>query len=132
MKRSCIILSLLVFISLPLFSQTNYNQQWPQFRGPFATGIMDEADIPDKWDIEKGENILWKAEIPGLGHSCPAIWDDRLFVTTAISGSGTDSLKVGLYGDIDDVKDLSEHKFRIYCFDNPSNSLIFPFFFTTL
>ena len=70
--------------------QTDYMKQWPQFRGPFATGIMDEADLPDTWNIHTGENILWKIGIPGLAHSCPVVWEDRLFLTTAISGSGRD------------------------------------------
>jgi outer membrane protein assembly factor BamB len=117
MKRNLAVPALLFIVSITLSAQTTYNLQWPQFRGPFATGIMDNADIPDKWDIYKNENIRWKIEVPGLGHSCPVIWDDKIFITTAISGSGTDSLKVGLYGDIDDVKDNSIHKFRLYCFD---------------
>lgn len=95
-----------------LFAQGDYVKQWPQFRGPFATGIMDSIDIPVYWDINSGNNILWKIRIPGLGHSCPVIWDDKLFVTSAISGSGADSLKVDLYGDIDNVNDLSVHKFN--------------------
>ena len=117
MKRNLLTLSILAILSLSAISQTSYMNQWPQFRGPFASGIVETTDLPDNWNIETGKNIKWKVEIPGLGHSCPAIWDDKLFVTTAISSSGTDSLKVGLYGDIDDVDDLSEHEFRIYCFD---------------
>jgi len=98
-------------------AQTDPMQQWPQFRGPFATGIMDNADLPEKWNTHTGENIRWKMEIPGLGHSCPVVWGDKLFVTTAISGSGSDSLKVGLYGDIDEVGDRSVHEFKVYCID---------------
>ena len=84
-------------------AQVDYFKQWPSFRGPFASGIMDNADLPDHWNIKTGENIQWKTEIPGLGHSSPVIWEDKMFITTAISGSGSDSLKVGLYGDIDEV-----------------------------
>ena len=99
-------------------------KQWPQFRGPFASGIVESNQLPDRWDITTGENILWKLKIPGLGHSSPVIWGDRLFVTTAISGSGSDSLKVGLYGDIDEVGDRSEHEFRVYCIDKKSGELL--------
>lgn len=100
-----------------LTEEQDYMQQWPQFRGPFASGIVESTDLPDSWNVETGKNIKWKIEIPGLGHSCPTIWDNRIFITTAISGSGTDSLKVGLYGDIDDVKDLSVHEFKVFCFN---------------
>ena len=105
-------------------AQADYWRQWPQFRGPFATGIMDQADLPGEWNIRTGENIRWKLEIPGLGHSSPVVWEGRLFVTTAISGSGKDSLKVGLYGDIDEVHDRSVHEFRIYCIDGYTGRII--------
>jgi outer membrane protein assembly factor BamB len=105
-------------------TQLNYMQQWPQFRGPFASGIVESDQIPERWDVTTGENIRWKVEIPGLGHSSPVIWGDRLFVTTAISGSGNNSLKVGLYGDIDEVGDRSEHEYRLYCFNKQSGDLL--------
>ena len=113
-----------VLINFNVFGQTDYYKQWPQFRGPFSSGVMDAADLPLQWNINSGENIKWKIEIPGLGHSCPTIWNEKLFLTTAISGSGIDSLKVGLYGDIDDVKDNSAHEFRLYCIDKYSGEII--------
>ena len=105
-------------------AQTEYIKQWPQFRGPFASGIVESKQLPDQWDIITGENIRWKLKIPGLGHSSPVVWGDRLFITTAISGSGSDSLKVGLYGDIDEVGDRSEHEFRVYCIDKKSGEIL--------
>ena len=30
--------------------------------------------------------MIWKAEVPGRGHSSPIVWGDRLFLTTAIEG----------------------------------------------
>lgn len=77
-----------------------------------------------KWDLETGENVLWKTDIPGLGHSCPVIWGDKIFITTAISGSGDDALKVGLYGDIDAVEDESEHEFKVYCLNKKTGKII--------
>jgi len=105
-------------------AQTEYMKQWPQFRGPFASGIVESEQLPDSWDITTGANIRWKLKIPGLGHSSPVVWGDLLFVTTAISGSGSDSLKVGLYGDIDEVGDRSEHEFRVYCIDKMSGEIL--------
>ncbi len=114
----------ILFSFLILKAQTDYMQQWPQFRGPFASGIMENVDLPERWNINTGENILWETDIPGLGHSCPVVWDDKLFVTTAISGSGNDSLKVGLYGDIDEVGDRSVHEFWLYCIDKYSGEVL--------
>lgn len=79
---------------------------------------------PTKWDAETGENILWKTKIPGLGHSCPVIWGDRVFVTTAVSGKNDPELKVGLYGDIQSVEDDTEHEFRVICLDKKSGKIL--------
>ncbi len=116
----------LLFISF-IFSagaQVDYMQQWPSFRGPFAKGFIDGAIAVQNWNLETGENILWQTQIPGLGHSSPAIWEDKMFITTAISGSGENYLKVGLYGDGDAVEDNSENEFRIYCLDKNSGKIL--------
>ena len=125
MKSRRYLLLLGLFLTLVAANaQTDYMKQWPQFRGPFASGIVESEQLPDSWDITTGENIRWKLKIPGLGHSSPVVWGDLLFVTTAISGSGSDSLKVGLYGDTDEVGDRSEHEFRVYCIDKRSGEIL--------
>jgi outer membrane protein assembly factor BamB len=119
---SLMILSLLVFAGSA--GQPDYMQQWPGFRGPFATGIIEYANTPVNWDAASGRNIRWRREIPGLGHASPVIWDDKIFVTTAVSGSGEDYLKVGLYGDIDMVDDETVHEFRVYCLDKHTGEVM--------
>lgn len=57
-------------------------EQWPGFRGPLQTGVAPHADPPVEWSEEK--NILWKTELPGLGHSSPVVWDNQIFLTSAI------------------------------------------------
>lgn len=98
------------------------NNQWASFRGPNAYGVMDNANIPTTFDSVT--NIKWKTKIPGLGHSCPIIWDDYLFVTTAISGQKEEYLKIGLYGDIDAVNDTTVHQFKVYCLDKNTGEII--------
>ena len=65
---------------------------WPGWRGPTGLGYTDEKDLPLTWNGKKGENIVWKSAIPGggskgdfraPGHSCPIVWKDRVFITTA-------------------------------------------------
>ena len=58
------------------------DEAWPQWRGPFGTGVAADADPPVEWSETK--NIRWKAKLPGKGHSTPIIWGDRIFLTTAI------------------------------------------------
>lgn len=56
---------------------------WPQFRGPNNAGVSVETSLPTTWGT--GKNIAWKVRIPGYGWSCPIVWGDKVFVTTAIS-----------------------------------------------
>ena len=93
---------------------------WPSFRGRDAAGVADGQDLPDEWDSEKGENIRWKKRIPGLAHSSPVIWGDRLFVTSAISSKNDASFKPGLYGDPAADADRSKHRWMVYCLDKKS------------
>lgn len=58
---------------------------WPSFRGPQADGVAQGQNLPDRWDGVRGENIQWKTVIPGLAHSSPIVWGDRVYVTTAVS-----------------------------------------------
>src|SRR6185503_10591459 len=62
-------------------------ENWPSFRGPNASGIADERPLPTSWDTKNSTNILWRTPLPGLGHSSPVVWGDRVFVTLAISGA---------------------------------------------
>src|SRR4029450_9245568 len=73
--------------------------------------------LPDRWDVRTGENILWRTPIPGLAHSSPVIWGNRIFVTTAVSSDPNATFRPGLYGDGDASKDRSQHKWIIYAID---------------
>ncbi|HAH23082.1 MAG TPA: pyrrolo-quinoline quinone [Prolixibacteraceae bacterium] len=125
MKKYIISISLflLSFIHVSLFAQTDYNQQWPGFRGPWACGYMDGIKTATTWNVDSTKNIKWKTAIPGLGHSCPVIWDNNLFVTTASSEKQDESLKVGLYGDIDMAADSGIMEFKVYCLDKNSGKI---------
>ncbi len=96
---------------------------WPAFRGALASGIAEGYPTATTWDVEAGDNVLWKTPLPGLSHSSPVVWGDRVFVTTAVS-SGDNSLRVGLYGDIDSVDDDSRHTWIVYALDKTSGEII--------
>lgn len=59
-------------------------ENWPGWRGPGGDGISHENDLPTRWSAT--ENIAWKAPIEGEGHSSPIIWEDRVFLTTSLTG----------------------------------------------
>src|SRR6516225_9773207 len=108
--QSLSVLTLLTVTSAAL-GQVN----WPSFRGPEAKGIAPGAITPTVWNVEKSEHILWKTPIPGLGHSSPIIWQDRLFVTTAVNQRKTSPLKVGLYGEPDSAEDDDVQQWKVLC-----------------
>ena len=56
-------------------------QNWPQWRGPQATGAALSGDPPLEWSEQK--NVRWKIRLSGTGHSTPAIWGNNIFVTAA-------------------------------------------------
>nr|MBA3323474.1 PQQ-binding-like beta-propeller repeat protein [Pyrinomonadaceae bacterium] len=99
-------------------------QNWPQFRGPQASGVADGKTSPTAWDVAKMSNIKWKTEIPGLAHSGPVVWGDKVFVTTAISSDPKASLRVGLYGDVEPVKQEPKHTWKVYALDKRTGKIL--------
>ena len=99
-------------------------RQWPMYRGQFASGALDNASLPDSFNIAAGTNVRWSIDVPGLGQSSPAIWGDRLYITTAISTADNTGLKPGVFGDISSVADTSVHEWRVYCIDKNTGRII--------
>ncbi len=97
---------------------------WPSFRGPMASGLAAGQNLPDRWDGKTGDNILWRTPIPGLGHSSPVIWSQRIFVTSAVSSRGNATFRPGLYGDGDASDDRSRHKWMLYALDKRSGRIV--------
>jgi outer membrane protein assembly factor BamB len=97
---------------------------WPSFRGPQAAGIADAQNLPDRWDGKKGENILWRTPIPGLAHSSPIVWGQRIFVTSAVSSRPNATFRPGLYGDGDASDDRSRQRWTLFAVDKSSGKIV--------
>jgi len=97
---------------------------WPSFRGPNGSGVADGQHPPLAWDVKTGANVRWKVPIAGLGHSCPIVWGDRVFVTTAVSGDPNPKVRTGNYGDVDSVNDTSKHSWQVVCLDRASGKIL--------
>lgn len=68
-------------------------EDWLQWRGPEANNhAPDGADAPVRWNIDRGENVVWKTAIPGRGHSTPIVVGDAIFLTTAVKDDETQRL----------------------------------------
>src|SRR5262245_51256402 len=95
---------------------------WPQFRGPGASGVSD-AGAPPRWNVETGENVRWQTAIPGLGHACPIVWGDRIYIATAVRPGAKADLKIGIYGDGASYKEKEPHQWRLLCLDKTSGKI---------
>jgi outer membrane protein assembly factor BamB len=99
-------------------------QNWPSFRGPHASGVADGQAPPTAWDATKGINVRWKTPLPGLGHSSPIVWGQRVFVTAAVSDTDKGEFKPGLYGAGTSAKDQTRHSWRLYCIDKADGHIL--------
>jgi outer membrane protein assembly factor BamB len=97
---------------------------WPSFRGTQASGIAEGQHLPDSWNGKTGENILWRTSIPGLAHSSPVVWGNRIFVTSAVSSDPKATFRPGLYGDGDASKDSSRHRWVVYALDKNTGKIV--------
>jgi outer membrane protein assembly factor BamB len=81
--------------------------------------------------VERHENIAWKSEVPGRGHSQPVVWGNRVFLTTDIEGDKIQDYKeiVHMMGEEKFVHpdwtgaDL-EHTLKVLCFDANTGKLL--------
>ena len=108
----------------PSNSNKKSKGSWPSFRGPEGSGISDGQNLPDRWDPKTGENILWRTAIPGLAHSSPVVWGNRVFVTSAVSSDAKATFRPGLYGDGDASKDRSVHRWMLYAIDKKNGKVV--------
>jgi outer membrane protein assembly factor BamB len=95
-------------------AEAAWGQNWPSFRGPNASGVADGLGIATEWDAPRSIGVEWKTPIPGLGHSSPIVWKDRIFLTTAVSEDPDSIFVHGLDGKIDRRTDRAAHSFRVY------------------
>ena len=69
---------------------------WPGFRGPEMNGLALDSKLPERWS--KTERVTWSVDLPGQGWSSPIVWNDTVFVTTAVSGKPFKQPSPGIYG----------------------------------
>jgi len=68
-------------LSIAVLASPALANDWPQWRGPLGSGISAEQGIPVQWSTEK--QVAWRTAMPGQGGATPAVWGERLFVTSA-------------------------------------------------
>lgn len=65
---------------LTLLLATPLAADWPRFRGPDGAGTSADKDVPVRW---AANNVLFKAKLPGAGHSSPIVVGDRAILLSA-------------------------------------------------
>ncbi|MCG8586623.1 MAG: serine/threonine protein kinase, partial [Pirellulales bacterium] len=55
--------------------------RWPAFRGT-GNSVSAATDLPLNWS--KSDGITWSTAIGDYGQSSPVVWNDRVFVTSAV------------------------------------------------
>jgi outer membrane protein assembly factor BamB len=100
---------------------------WPSFRGADAQGVAD-GKIVTSWNADPGEgairNVRWSTPIPGLSHSSPTIWGNRIFVMTAISSAGPAKLKLAIHDAGAPADDNGEQVWVVYCLDKNTGKIL--------
>ncbi len=119
---------LLVLVTTSL-GQSAFAQGWPQWRGPNASGVSNEKNLPSEWSADK--NILWKMPIPGRGHSSPVVWGNRIFLTTDIEGEvvpGAKAVQHVRKGEVwvhpDSVSGNRKHTLKVLCLNRDTGKVV--------
>lgn len=120
-RSSLLVFGLATLSATVLFSQEN----WPQFRGQQGQGI-GSGDPPLRWNEETGENVGWQTAIPGLGHSSPVVWGDRIFLTTAVNLQTDDpTVKPGWSGGTgESAEESGRWKWQVICLKLDSGEVL--------
>lgn len=97
-------------------------RQWPQWRGPLATGAAPHADPPVSWSETK--NVRFKTALPGTGHSSPIVWGDLVFLTSAIPhGEALPAPDHHDHGHHDNARPMQRQQFVVLAVDREDGTI---------
>jgi outer membrane protein assembly factor BamB len=118
-----LVLGLFSSIALHAGGKLKAHDQWPQWRGPLATGVAPSGKPPVEWGEQK--NIRWKTPIPGKGQSTPVVWGDRIFLTTAVPHGQASHVDADhAPGAHDNVTPSQSHRFVVMAVDRRDGNVL--------
>ncbi|MDA1166363.1 MAG: PQQ-like beta-propeller repeat protein [Planctomycetota bacterium] len=122
--RNCISSMLLASFLVPAAVDCHGDDgNWPQWRGPLGTGVSPNGEPPIEWSEEK--NVRWKVELPGRGHGTPIVWNDHVFLSTAIPfGPKLPPKQSGRPGEHDNLAVSQRHQFVALALDRATGRTI--------
>lgn len=98
--------------ALLLITSVVSGKNWSHWRGPLANGSSPDATPPIEWSAT--QNVKWKSPVPGRGSGSPVVWEDKVFVVTAVAADG----KRGFDGER-----FSKLTFKLFCFDRKTGKV---------
>jgi outer membrane protein assembly factor BamB len=96
--------------------------QWPQFRGPGATGVSADARPPESWSATT--NVVWRTAIPGVGWSSPIVSKNTIFLTAVTRAQEGEAPKPGLYFGGERPAPTDEHRWIVVAVDFASGRIL--------
>ncbi len=121
MFRNCAALKLLLLLSVDAIVCA---EEWPRFRGPEGNGHAT-GHIPVQWSEE--QNVTWRVDVPGQGHSSPVVASGQIWLTTAITTALPEEEKKKRLAEAINPKELNlvgELSLRAVCYDQQSGQLV--------
>ena len=131
-----------ILISLTLTSLIAFSamlrgdtENWPNFRGPIGNGVAP-ADANPPIEFGPDKNLKWKVSLPGQGHSSPVVWEDRIYLMSAVSADLNATGGVGAVppdeggerrrgaGGMNNPKPNSPFTFHVLCLNRQSGETI--------
>jgi outer membrane protein assembly factor BamB len=110
---------LIAFATIALHASVGDPKNWAQWRGPEMTGVSRTAKPPIEWSETK--NIKWKVEIPGRGSASPVVWNDRIFLLTAVPVGVTGEAQHAPRGGL---PKRGVHQYKVLAIDRKSGKTI--------
>ena len=99
-------------------------QQWPSFRGAGSSGVAAAASPPVKWDLAASQNVAWSTPIPGLAHSSPVVWGDRVFLTTSVNTTPKAPDLTSRAVELQGASDMGQHQWKVYSLDRRTGRVL--------
>jgi outer membrane protein assembly factor BamB len=103
---------------------TTATANWPGFRGHGASGIADGPELPATFSGVDGTNLAWKTEIPGMAHASPIVWEDRVYVTSAVSEAPPQRFLAELPDTGESVVDPMSHRWILMALDKATGEVL--------
>lgn len=77
--------------NLPSAPEIQFDEHdWPLWKGIDQNGVRRDSPVVTSWS--EADNVVWRVDVPGQGHSSPVLIQDTVILTTADESIQTQSI----------------------------------------